>query len=94
VATDNLVDSRWLGLAPVDVIRAIAASGLQFDRRTGTGVVLHMLSCLAIDGRLGLTAIGRSPEQAQSLYDATATVIAEQAGQIIAALSKDPGIPG
>ncbi|TDO36415.1 hypothetical protein EV643_120147 [Kribbella sp. VKM Ac-2527] len=94
VATDNLVDSCWLGLPPVDVIRAVAASGLQFDRRTGAGVVLHMLSCLAIDGRLGLTAIGRSREHAQSLYDATVAVIAELAGQIIASLTEEPGVPG
>jgi hypothetical protein len=45
-----------------------AAAGLQFDHRTGTGVVLHMLSGLAIDGRFGLTAIGRTPEQAAELY--------------------------
>jgi len=53
------------------VIRAVAAEGLQFDARTGTGVVLHMLSCLAIDGRFGLTAIGRTPEQAADLYERT-----------------------
>ena len=29
-----------------------------------------MLSCLAIDGRLGLTAIGRTPEHAAELYEA------------------------
>lgn len=68
-STDNLVDPSWLGLAPAEVIRAQEDSGLQFDRRTGTGVVLHMLSCLAIDGRLGLTAIGRTPDHAQTLYD-------------------------
>jgi hypothetical protein len=70
-ATDNLIDESWLGLAPDAVIRAVAAEGLQFDARTGTGVVLHMLSCLAIDGRFGLTAIGRTPEQAADLYERT-----------------------
>jgi len=79
VATDNLVDQRWLGLPPADVIRAVAEAGLQFDHRTGTGVVLHMLSCLAIDGRLGLTAIGRTHDHARALYDATAAAIAELA---------------
>lgn len=77
VATDNLVDPAWRGLPPAEVIGALASAGLQFDRRKGTGVVLHMLSGLAIDGRLGLTAIGLSPGHAQSLYDATAGTIAE-----------------
>jgi hypothetical protein len=74
-STDNLVDPAWLGLPPADVIRALAESGLQFDRRAGTGVVLHMLSCLAVDGRVGLTAIGLTPEHAQHLYDETARTI-------------------
>ena len=47
----------------------------QFDVRTGTGVVLHMLSCLAIDGRFGLTAIGRTPEHATDLYEATSAAV-------------------
>jgi hypothetical protein len=79
-ATDNLVDESWLGLAPDAVIRAVAAAGLHFDSRTGTGVVLHMLSCLAIDGRFGLTAIGRTPEQAADLYERTATAVHRHAG--------------
>jgi hypothetical protein len=74
-ATDNLVDQAWLGLPPAFVIKAVADRGLQFDHRTGTGVVLHMLSCLAIDGRFGLTAIGRTPEQAAELYEATKSAV-------------------
>ena len=70
-STDNLVDPALLGLPPAAVIKSVADGGLQFDHRTGTGVVLHMLSCLAIDGRFGLTAIGRTPEQAAELYHAT-----------------------
>jgi hypothetical protein len=78
-STDNLVDPSWLGLPPQDVIRALADAGLQFDQHTRTGVVLHMLSCLALDGRLGLTAIGLTPEHAQRLYDDTAQAIADLA---------------
>jgi hypothetical protein len=74
-ATDNLVDPRWLGRRPADVIRAVAAAGLQFDRETGTGVVLHMLSGLAIDGRVGLTAIGRNRSHAARLYEATVAAL-------------------
>jgi hypothetical protein len=57
------------------VIRGVNEAGLKFDSRTGTGVVLHMLSCLAIDGRLGLTALGTSPEHAAKLYSATAELM-------------------
>jgi PGM1 C-terminal domain len=74
-AIDNLVDESWLGMTPAAVIGAVAAAGLQFDARIGTGVVLHMLSCLAIDGRFGLTAIGRTPEQAADLYERTSATV-------------------
>jgi hypothetical protein len=74
-ATDNMVDHAWHGLRPAIVIKAVADHGLQFDHRRGTGVVLHMLSCLAIDGRFGLTAIGRTAEQAAELYEATKSAV-------------------
>jgi hypothetical protein len=74
-ATDNLLDPEWLGRSAGDVIRAVAAAGLEFDRETGTGVVLHMLSGLAIDGRLGLTAIGRSRSHAARLHAATVSAL-------------------
>ncbi|MDQ4038896.1 MAG: peptide ligase PGM1-related protein [Actinomycetota bacterium] len=70
-SSDNVVDPGWLGRPPSEVIRAVSEAGLQFDPRSETGVVLHMLSCLAIDGRLGLTAIGRSAAEAGELYAAT-----------------------
>ncbi|HET9443879.1 MAG TPA: peptide ligase PGM1-related protein [Acidimicrobiales bacterium] len=66
-ATDNLVDEAWLGLEPARAIEAVAAAGVAFDHGRGTGVVLHMLSCLAVDGRCGLTAIGRTPDHADEL---------------------------
>lgn len=75
VSTDNLVDPVWRGRPPREVIARIAEAGLQLDPARGTGVVLHMLSSLAIDGRCGLTAIGTSPERAQDLYAAAADVL-------------------
>jgi hypothetical protein len=68
-ATDNLVNPRWLGLPPGTVLRAVGDRGLHLDHETGTGVVLHMLSCLAVDGRFGLTAVGRDADHAAELFD-------------------------
>ena len=76
-STDNLVDPAWLGRDPTDGIQAIAHAGLQFDPDRGTGVVLHMLSGLAIDGRLGLTAIGHDPGHADELYQAAGRALHE-----------------
>lgn len=74
-ATDNVVDPSWTGRPPTSVIAAIADAGLQFDPKQGTGVVLHMLSCLAVDGRFGATAIGANREHADQLYNAMLTAV-------------------
>jgi hypothetical protein len=75
LSTDNLVDRRWLGLPPATVIRAVTDAGIGFDHQRGWGVVLHMLSCLAVDGRFGLTAIGTSRDHAGELFDAVRPAI-------------------
>ncbi|HET7734689.1 MAG TPA: peptide ligase PGM1-related protein [Nocardioidaceae bacterium] len=69
-STDNLLDESRLGWLPRRVIEIVRTAGLGFDPNTSTGVVLHMLECLAVDGRFGLTAIGRSRAEADDLYDA------------------------
>ena len=68
-STDNVVHESLRGLPPKRIIDAVASAGLQFDYNSGTGVVLHMLSCLAIDGRFGLTAIGNSHSHAAEIFE-------------------------
>ena len=75
VASDNLVDENWTGIPEADVIAALARAGLSFDPLTRTGVVPHMLSCLAVDGRFGITAVGDSASHADELQEATIAAI-------------------
>ena len=70
-STDGLMDPSWTRLAPKAVIEAVAAAGLEFDPVRRVGVVLHMLSCLRVDGRLGVTAIAADPGEVERLYEAT-----------------------
>ncbi|HLN76398.1 MAG TPA: peptide ligase PGM1-related protein [Nocardioidaceae bacterium] len=80
-STDNLVDPNWYGRPADDVISAVRTAGLEFDRQSRTGVVLHMLCGLDIDARIGLTAIGTSPDHADSLYQAAVTALSVDAVQ-------------
>jgi hypothetical protein len=66
-STDSLTRPGWTGLPARAAIDAVEGAGLAFDRESGTGVVLHMLSGLAIDGRCGLTAIARTPAEGREL---------------------------
>jgi hypothetical protein len=74
-STDNVVDPVWRGRPADDVINAVRSAGLEFDPRSGIGAILHSFIGLDIDGRIGLTTIGRSPGHAERLHQAAVTAI-------------------
>jgi hypothetical protein len=67
-ATDNLQKDRYRGLLPNDLMDIIAYHQLHFDSSTETGTVFHLMGCLSEFGKLGLTSIANSPQQAEDLY--------------------------
>lgn len=74
-SSDGLRDPSWTTLTPQRIIDAVAAAGLEFDPGRRTGVVLHMLSGLRVDGRLGVTAIGADHDEVERLYEGTERVV-------------------
>jgi hypothetical protein len=52
-----------------------AAADIAYDPQRQSGVVLHMLSALDIDGKFGFTAIADSPEEADVLRDRAAGLV-------------------
>jgi hypothetical protein len=67
-ATDHLDSPAYRSLTPDDLLDLVAERELGWDSERETGVVLHMVSALAVAGRIGLTAIGDDLEQARGLY--------------------------
>ena len=68
VATDNLKSDGYRGLRPEQLVAALRDAGLAFDRRTKTGVTLHLLGALTDHGKLGCVAIADSREEAAATY--------------------------
>ncbi len=68
VSTDNLKSRRLAGMAPGRVIRLLDRHGLLFDPRTMTGTTLHLLGALREHGKMGVTCVGDSPEEAEERY--------------------------
>jgi hypothetical protein len=68
VATDYLEDPKLRALGRDGVLGLIRQGDLRFDRRRRTGTVFHMLSSLDELGRVGFTAIGNSPEEADARF--------------------------
>ena len=69
VATDHLEADDLRAMSVDDLFDAVARHGLHFDQSSQTGVVFHMISSLSECGRVGMTAVGDSREQAMELYD-------------------------
>lgn len=68
IATDNLQKEQYRGLLPNDLMDIIALHQLHFDSSTETGTVFHLMGCLSEFGKLGVTCIGNSLQQAEELY--------------------------
>jgi hypothetical protein len=67
-ATDNLFSERYQGLLPEDLVEILTFNKLHYSHGTESGVLFHLIGALSEFGKLGVTAIANSHEQADQLY--------------------------
>jgi hypothetical protein len=79
VATDHLESELLRGLTASDLFDIVARHGLHFDQSRQVGIVFHMISCLTEHGRVGLTAVGDTPAEADRRYREAERVLLEEA---------------
>jgi hypothetical protein len=79
VASDHVESPLYRVFTPDDVFDIVVRHHLHFDQTRQTGVVFHMLSALGECGRVGLTAVGNSHEEAQAIYERAIAVLDEEA---------------
>lgn len=79
VASDHVESPKYRGFTPNDLFDLVVRRGLHFGQVRQTGVVFHMLSALGTTGRLGLTAVGNSPEEARQIFDQAQRALDEEA---------------
>lgn len=77
-ATDNLKSPAYRGLLPEDLFQIASRAGLNFRHATQTGVLFYMLGALSQYGKVGMTCIGNSPEEAEELYESTVKLLDDQ----------------
>ena len=68
VASDNLKADALKGRTAVDVIAEVRRRGWAFDPERGTGATVHLLGALPEHGKMGVTCIGATMDEAQSLF--------------------------
>ena len=73
------ISRRSAALSIDDLFDIVARHGLHFDQARQTGVVFHMISCLTEEGRVGLTAVGDTPAQAEAIYRRAERILVQEA---------------
>ena len=79
VATDHLESDTLRGLMPADLFDIVARHGLHFDQSRQSGIVFHMISCLTEHGRVGMTAVGDTPDEADRRYRDAERILLDEA---------------
>jgi hypothetical protein len=74
-ATDNLKSPAYRGLLPEDLFDIIIRNNIHYQTDTGTGVLFYMIGALSQFGKLGMTCIGNSPEEANELFRRTVALL-------------------
>src|SRR6476469_4555411 len=83
VGTDHFEDDRLKALTVRELFDVVVRHGLHFDQARRTGVVFHMISCLTECGRVGLTAVGDTPEDAWQIYEKAQSEVLQEAEQAL-----------
>ena len=79
-ATDNLRSAAYRGLLPEDLMDLTSEYGIRFRHQGLTGVLFFMIGALSQHGKLGVTAIGNSREEAEGLYERTREILDRSVG--------------
>ena len=74
-ASDNLQKETYKGLLPNDLMDIIMGEQLHFNSSDGIGVVFHLMGCLSEYGKLGLTCIGNTLDEAEAIYEQVVAAI-------------------
>ena len=74
-ATDNLRSDRYRALVPEDLLDIVTENRLHYSHRTESGVLFHLIGAVSEFGKLGVTAIANTAEEADALYAHTLEVL-------------------
>jgi hypothetical protein len=65
--SDNVINEKYKGLTPHDLIDIAMCNGIQYDGARQTGVMFHMIGALSQYGKLGVVCIGKTVEEAKGI---------------------------
>lgn len=75
VATDSMRSDSYRGLLVEDLLDIAAVDGLHYQAWSESGVIFHFTGALSEFGKLGITAVGKSPAEANHWFEQTRKVL-------------------
>jgi len=84
VSSDHVEAEAYRQFTPTALFDLISAERLHFDHTSQTGIVLHMISSIAAEGRTGVTAVANTAPEAQQLYHRLITAFDTSAARLAA----------
>ena len=75
VATDSMHADSYRGLLVEDLLDIAAVDGLHYQAWSESGVLFHFTGALSEFGKLGITAVGKSPAEADHWFEQTRQVL-------------------
>ena len=81
-ASDNVIDEKYKGLTPHDLIDIAMCNGILYDGAKQTGVMFHMIGALSQYGKLGMVCIGQTVNEAEELYAKTIEVLDKECNEL------------
>jgi hypothetical protein len=75
VATDSMHADSYRGLLVEDLLDIAAVDGLHYQAWSESGVLFHFTGALSEFGKLGITAVGKSPDEADHWFEQTRQVL-------------------
>lgn len=88
VATDNLRSDAYRGLLPEDLIEILTETRLHYSLGSESGALFHLIGAVSEFGKLGVTAIADTHEEADAIYQRALAVLDRETS------SRRPGGPG
>ena len=79
LATDNLLDSKYVGMGPEDLIDVAVFHDLHYHTFEQDGVAFHMFGSMSQFGKLGITCIANTREETKRLHQRTIEVLDNEA---------------
>jgi hypothetical protein len=80
VATDSMCSKSYRGLLVEDLLDIAAVNGLHYQAWSESGVLFHFTGALSEFGKLGITAVGKSPAEADYWFEQTKLVLDRETG--------------